>query len=368
MSSSERPKKNAFAYAQHPDQRGVFHKFGAVVEVTAIVAALYLGGRLAAHLMSPTFEQRFGEILGQLGYPTGDGAGVDVNFIPMALSMSELFVYQYGAVFALVIGLALIRGRFSRHEIGLTTGRRNFGELVVFGIVAGAMASLAAGIIFVSKELFELGDDTPLWWTIKRVEWDLDLWILMAVGSFALVPILEELAYRGGMLGRLAQVFAPGTALIGIALIFAVMHRQYWSLGPIGYMTLASVLYSGLVFGYAFLRTGSLIPAIIAHAMINVPVAFEFEYLRFGLCLVVIALAYKPIWAAVKHVGSAMLNVEILMLGAMGAAILVALWFASSGLGVAAVWIEIGLVGFALLLAIIGRFSGAWRSDTRDSK
>ncbi len=88
-------------------------------------------------------------------------------------------------------------------------------------------------------------------------------------GSFAifgaaisLIPgITEELLLRGYILTGLRAKLGPATAVGATAALFAVMHLE-----PIHVLL---VLPAGLFLGYLVVRTGSLYPAIVAHAANN---------------------------------------------------------------------------------------------------
>lgn len=365
MSEHAKSETPDFVVKPQEEDRSWLNQLAAIAAVLLVVVGMYWGGDVGSHFMATNFNTVFGGILMELGYPTGNEAATDPDFSQAARVNAEFFAWQYGGVIVLLVLLGLVRGRLRRRELGISLGQRNLGQLVVMGVVAGAVANIASTIIFAGKELFPLGDDTPFWWALDRVDWDLDLWIFMAVGSYALVPLVEEFAYRGGMLGFMARAFKPGAALLGVGILFAAMHSQYWSLGPIGMITLAGVIYAGMIFGYVFLRTGSLIPAIIAHAMINFPVALEFEWLRVGLTLGVILIARKPIWHAIRRIFSSMVDVDTLRLAGLAALTFAGYWALSTHWTINRKVIEIGIVLVALALAFLVRRRSA-AGDTAD--
>lgn len=81
--------------------------------------------------------------------------------------------------------------------------------------------------------------------------------VMTAVGA----PVFEELFFRGALLGVLERRHRPRVALVIQAVVFALLHFQ-----PVQTPALVVV---GLVTGYAAQRTGSLVPAIAAHAGFN---------------------------------------------------------------------------------------------------
>lgn len=359
MLSSTLSQTTALGFAIQPatSERRWVDQVAAIFAALMVVVGMYWGGDVAARYMSTSFNYVFGGLLMALGFPDGSETAPDPNFLQAARVNAEFFAYQYGGVVIILLALGLASGRMSFTKLGITRGKYRLSELLSIGIVAGAVASIASTVIFAGKELFPLGDDTPFWWMIGRVDWDLDLWIFMAVGSYALVPLLEEFAYRGGMLGNLARAFAPGAAILGVGILFAVMHSQYWSIGPIGIITLFGVLYSGVIFGYVFLRTGSLLPAIIAHAMINVPVALEYEWLRVGFILAVMLVARKQIGEAFMRICRSFITVDTLRLALLGSLIYVGYWMVTSQFELDRKVIEVSVVIAGIALTLIARYT-----------
>ncbi len=87
--------------------------------------------------------------------------------------------------------------------------------------------------------------------------------LLPLAGASALA---EELFFRGLLVGGLARVLPPPLAVALGAFIFALFHpvpdRRAWAY-PL-YVFLA-----GLLFGAAYLATGSLVPGVLAHYLAN---------------------------------------------------------------------------------------------------
>ena len=120
----------------------------------------------------------------------------------------------------------------------------------------------------------------PLNLSSHWTEWfDADLvWAPTPILSLSLLeyvvfaPVFEEIAFRGLLFGLLRRRFAMVPAAVISAGIFATAHGY----GVLGF---ASVFWSGLVWAWAYEKTGSLVPGMIAHGINNLLV-----------CLAVIAL------------------------------------------------------------------------------
>lgn len=81
---------------------------------------------------------------------------------------------------------------------------------------------------------------------------------------FAMVivaPLTEELLFRGVILRGLLGRFRPWVAVCLSAMLFSVMHFNPWQTIP--------PFFLGMIFGWFYLRTGSLWPCIAGHALNN---------------------------------------------------------------------------------------------------
>ena len=77
-----------------------------------------------------------------------------------------------------------------------------------------------------------------------------------------LAPILEELLFRGAIQGRLQTRWEnPWKAIIISSLIFGVVHMNPAQI-PFAFLL-------GMIFGWLYYRTGSLLPGIVGHVLNN---------------------------------------------------------------------------------------------------
>lgn len=354
-----RKSEKAQDFAIQPSARGrtPLGRIFAVTLVVALVISMEIGADFAVNHLSIGLEPAFIGVLTQLGWPNGFEGLTAVDFTPMALAMLQHNAVQYGAVMLLAILAALLAGDFSRRNFGFTLGERSLFQNIRIGIAAGVLTSLLGSLIFVGKEVFELGGDTPFWWAMERTQWDWDFWLVTFIGSFGFVALVEELAFRSGMLGRLAQSFRPGAALLGIGVIFTYMHDQYFALGAIGWITLASVLISAVIFGYVFLRTGSILPAVIAHAMINFPLSFEGNIIRGIVCIIILVLIWRPVWEAVMRIGRSLISWDTPLVTSLFGFFGLVFWLTTTQLGISENLAEYAIVGIALTLAFLNRLT-----------
>jgi exosortase E/protease (VPEID-CTERM system) len=136
------------------------------------------------------------------------------------------------------------------------------------GVAAGAVAFgvwiVAARVLVPSEGLPAAIAALP---TVSRVAW-ITGHILVSV---ALIPVVEELAFRGYLLRRIQaadfESVSPGQvsalALIVSAVVFGLCQGVFWLPGMV----------SGAIFGLLYMRTGRLGEAWVAHALGNAALA-----------------------------------------------------------------------------------------------
>lgn len=81
----------------------------------------------------------------------------------------------------------------------------------------------------------------------------------LTISIFA--PLLEEVLFRGAIQGYMMRYFKPWVAIICSALVFGIVH-----------MNPVQVVYAtclGVIFGWIYYRTGSLLPVILGHVLNN---------------------------------------------------------------------------------------------------
>jgi uncharacterized protein len=95
--------------------------------------------------------------------------------------------------------------------------------------------------------------------------------LLRSAGSFLLVPILEELFWRGWMMRWLIDMdflkvplgkYVPSVFWI-VAILFASEHGPYWEVG----------LAAGIIYNWWLIRTRNLADCILGHAVTNAVLA-----------------------------------------------------------------------------------------------
>jgi len=84
---------------------------------------------------------------------------------------------------------------------------------------------------------------------------------MLLVNAVIVAPIVDEVVFRGAVLGGLLSRWGALPALLVSSLVFGLVHCNMNAFLPL------TVL--GGVMGYVYLRTASLYPAVIYHALFN---------------------------------------------------------------------------------------------------
>jgi membrane protease YdiL (CAAX protease family) len=75
-------------------------------------------------------------------------------------------------------------------------------------------------------------------------------------------PLAEELLFRGVLLPRLAAQFGSAAGIVLSSMLFMLIHPRYGPFMPM-------VFFYGYVFGWARLRSGSIVPCYVLHVAVN---------------------------------------------------------------------------------------------------
>jgi len=111
-------------------------------------------------------------------------------------------------------------------------------------------------------------------------------------------PVPEEFFTRGYLLGRARESFSAGGSLLVATVFFTVAHGQYRHTDTLAIGAQVSLLVWAAIAAYSVLRTASLVPAIIAHAIINVPMTVPARWAMLAVSLFALGLCRKPVDSA----------------------------------------------------------------------
>jgi membrane protease YdiL (CAAX protease family) len=91
-------------------------------------------------------------------------------------------------------------------------------------------------------------------------------WLLFLLPVVVVAPIAEEVFFRGLLLRGYLSRYSATTAMLGSAVLFAVFHLNPWQ---------AIVAFPlGVAYAWLVLNTGSVLPGMLSHAMVNFSTTF----------------------------------------------------------------------------------------------
>lgn len=202
------------------------------------------GGAMATLVVGPLELAGWGEFVSE-----SLGAG-GTQLVISTLMNVPLFAYA-------ALGLLPAAGLSVRAGLGLAVRPGTWGRMTI--IAASAVAASMLFTLLAQK----LGLAIPGW-----REWFADLSQpeestgLFVVCKIAVAPVLEELGWRGLLFATLRSRLGFWASASISALFFAALHGY----GPAGTI---DVFGAGVAFAWAFERSRSLYPAIIAHMAMN---------------------------------------------------------------------------------------------------
>jgi len=140
---------------------------------------------------------------------------------------------------------------------------KNFLNQISWGLVLTVLAVLVSILIFVLQIVFEEQTGIVLkniWYYPPDPHWQVWQFALHATYLALTAGIMEELIYRGAVISQLRRI-SNNTLFLVIAstFLFVAIH---WSLGIITWVQAAVF---GSFWAYLFIKTGRLIPIMIAH-------------------------------------------------------------------------------------------------------
>lgn len=136
------------------------------------------------------------------------------------------------------------------------------------GLLGGFVAMVAAGIVggFLQLLLDPEGETTN---TSIVDDAEGSAWLLLiAVTTAVVVPVAEELLFRGLLLRALAKRWSVPVGAVVSGLVFTLVHAQFNGFAE-DVVLLGSIAAYTVVLTSLVVRTGRLGPAVVAHAAIN---------------------------------------------------------------------------------------------------
>ena len=96
--------------------------------------------------------------------------------------------------------------------------------------------------------------------------------ILIFISLTIAAPIFEEILFRGYLLDKIRSVYSDNFAILSTGFLFGIMHWNifFWS----DFLQVGSATIGGFLYAWLRIKTGSLWPSIICHALWNGTIFF----------------------------------------------------------------------------------------------
>ncbi len=171
-----------------------------------------------------------------------------------------------GIAACLVIAAGRFEGGTSAFLIGPVAGlRRSAVTTVLLVFVAIGLCPIALeatmGLVLRFEPAFEFKTHA----TINALHEGQPIWLIIGLwtGAAVVAPVAEELFFRGLLQTFFVRLFGSRWAAVLFAsTLFGLVHYPYPH-------TVPALIMLGVVLGYSYERTGSLLPPIVIHALFN---------------------------------------------------------------------------------------------------
>lgn len=187
-----------------------------------------------------------------------------------------LFAVLWIVIYCFV--MAPIRGNYGDASLAMLLGLLAFTVgIIVFVKICGIKE--ACGLAGWPKEMKKFLFFLPMWILATGNLWDgfalsyQGLPLLCATVSMILVGFVEEMIFRGFLFKAILAKGRPAVAVIISALTFGMGHIVNLFTGQATIDTVLQMVFAvswGFILTMVFYKSGSLLPGIIAHAMIDV--------------------------------------------------------------------------------------------------
>jgi len=211
------------------------------------VAVLVRGGALGAITMVVIYfssvvgpERPFARVV--------IGTATNLAFVPLLLLAHRGLLRPAGLGFV--------------ESFGLRPGPGGWRGLLVVFVALMTIAQLGQTAIDVAARGLGLSAHWTEWFD-RDLAWGTPFVVgVTLVDTVLLTPVFEEIVFRGLLFATLRRRFGVSLAAVSSAALFAVAHGY----GAVGF---AAVFWSGLLWAWAYERTGSLLPPMALHATDN---------------------------------------------------------------------------------------------------
>jgi membrane protease YdiL (CAAX protease family) len=274
--------------------------------------------------------------------------------------LSLVLVLTYASYFALIVPINWWYRRRGRADYGLTRAGHTWTALVLAAIATAALTQWPVLVHTLVDAIHPLGAMEPWRDAFFNMSWRRwQFWLFAGILSYAVIPVVEELIFRGYYQRRLAEDWGDGPAIIGTACFFTFAHPQYLIANAYNVTMILSLFCVAIGLGVVFAWTRSLVPSMIAHAIINVPMTPLWQGALLVVFAVIAFLAWRPGLAAIRRVFR-----NASLAGCIGLALVQTAYVILAHRFNAMTWVAMTMLAVALALEAIDRRSVAGKAVT----
>lgn len=165
------------------------------------VLGVFLAGQLVVALLMRSLGLHFANPLANLT------VGItNTELITLARRLFVGLMLQYSGYFLLIIPINWWHRRRGLAAYGLTKAGRSWTWLVLAGAATAALAAWPVLSVGIVNAIHPFGETVPFRQAVLDMSWRRwEFWLFSGVTSWALIPIVEELFFRGYCQRRLAE-------------------------------------------------------------------------------------------------------------------------------------------------------------------
>jgi len=218
----------------------------------------------------------------------------NADLLRASRQMALVLLLQYGSYFLLIVPINWWYRRRGPAAYGLTRAGRSWKALLLIGLATAALVEWPLPIHTIVNAIHPLGPTVPwrqAFFDMSWLRWQ--CWLYAAISSYAVIPVVEELVYRGYYQRRLAEDWGDAPAIVGTACFFTFAHGQYLHPNVYNATLILTLLLSALGFGVVFAWTRSLIPSMIAHSIIDIPMTPAWDGVLLALFLIGVFFTWR---------------------------------------------------------------------------
>ncbi|MBE7157187.1 MAG: CPBP family intramembrane metalloprotease [Rhodospirillales bacterium] len=219
----------------------------------------------------------------------------DADLLLASRQLLLAFALIYGSFAAVIVPIGWWQRHDGRKQYGLTRSGSSWKTLLAAALATSVLTQWPVLVHTLVDAVHPLGAMAPWRQAFFDMSWKRwQFWLFAAILSYLVVPVVEELLFRGYYQRRLAQDWGNGPAILGTACFFTMSHPQYRIANLYNITMIGSLFFLAVGLGIVFAWTKSLLPSMLAHAIINVPLTPFWQGCLLLLFLGGVVVAFRP--------------------------------------------------------------------------